>query len=547
MANDTPSQRAYRAACPNCGAPVEFRSAASPMAVCSFCRSTLLREGDALRRIGQAAELFDDHSPLQLGVQGKLQGEAFSLVGRVQMRYADGGWNEWHAFFDNGRSGWLSEDNGNYVFSFDAPLPGPVDIKNLRNLSVGQQTLVGQEMWSVGSVTAATLHAAEGELPQVVMGLSSAAKGAPPTFTVVDLRSTRGEVATVDDRPMPSGSAPTWSVGRAVALADLSLVGLKDTSDKTLGGQALSCPSCGAALEPTLSTTQSIVCGQCHAVVDVSKGAGADLAYYAQDNPAASVIEPQLPLGKTGKLTIKGQTLPWQVVGYVERCEVDAGGDADWQSTWREYLLYNRTGGFLWLVDAEDGWSWTQPITGVPQRKSDVRVELDDVGFQKLYAYSGKITYVLGEFYWRLARDQRTYNVDYQGIGGNSAKRLNREETHEAGASEVVWSAGETLDAAAVARAFNLGAGQQAALHRDSGPANVTWGTLKTILIWLAVIVVLLLLIRRCGGDDCDDIRDTYGAASTEYQQCQRSNSGGHYYGSYGSSYGGYSSGGGHK
>lgn len=548
MANETSPQRAYRAACPNCGAPVDFRSAASPMAVCTFCRSTLLREGDALRRIGQAAELFDDHSPLQIGVQGKWLGAAFVLVGRVQMRYAEGSWNEWHALFDGGadgpRSGWLSEDNGNYVFSFDAPLPGPVDVQRLR---AGQSTLVGSQMWSVGSVTSATLHTAEGELPQVVMGLSSAAQGAAPTFTVVDLRNTQGEVATVDDRPLPSGSPPTWSVGRAVALADLSLVGLKESTDQALKGQALACPSCGAALAPRLDTTQSIVCGQCHAVVDVSKGVGADLAYYAQDNPAASVIEPQLPLGKVGRLTIKGQTLPWQVVGYVERCEVDAGGDQDWQSLWREYLLYNRTGGFLWLVDAEDGWSWTQPITGVPQRRSDERVELDGVSFQRLYTYSGKITYVLGEFYWRLARDQRTYNTDYQGIGGNSKKRLNREETHAAGASEVVWSAGEALDADTVARAFNLGADRQAALRRDSGPAHASVGTLKTLLIWAGVILVLLFLIQRCGGDDCAEVRDTYGAASVEYQQCQRSNSGGHYYGNIGSSYGGFSSGGGHK
>ena len=30
------------------------------MAVCTFCKSTLVREDDALRRIGQSAELFDD-------------------------------------------------------------------------------------------------------------------------------------------------------------------------------------------------------------------------------------------------------------------------------------------------------------------------------------------------------------------------------------------------------------------------------------------------------------------------------------------------------
>ena len=54
----------------------------------------------------------------------RYQGAAFTLVGRLQYRYADGTWNEWHALFDNGRSGWLSEDNGRYVIAFDAPLDG---------------------------------------------------------------------------------------------------------------------------------------------------------------------------------------------------------------------------------------------------------------------------------------------------------------------------------------------------------------------------------------------------------------------------------------
>ena len=81
-----------------------------------------MREGDALRKIGESAELFDDHSPLQLGAAGKSQGSAFTLVGRLQYRYKDGTWNEWHALFDTGRSGWLSEDNGRYVLAFDVPL-----------------------------------------------------------------------------------------------------------------------------------------------------------------------------------------------------------------------------------------------------------------------------------------------------------------------------------------------------------------------------------------------------------------------------------------
>ena len=132
--------------------------------MCSFCRSTLVRDGDALRRIGTSAELFDDHSPLQLGAAGKHQGAAFTLVGRLQYGYAEGTWNEWHALFDSGKSGWLSEDNGAYVFAFDVPLQGaapPAD-----ELIAGERRLVDNAAWSVASVTRARLIAAQGELPR---------------------------------------------------------------------------------------------------------------------------------------------------------------------------------------------------------------------------------------------------------------------------------------------------------------------------------------------------------------------------------------------
>lgn len=147
MATEEPSaQRRWRAACPHCGAPVEFRSAAAPAAVCSFCRSTLARDGETLRRIGESAELFDDHSPLQLGAAGRYQGAAFTVVGRLQLRYAQGVWNEWHALFDTGRSGWLSEDNGRYVIAFDVPLAG-ADVPEPRALQPGVRCLIDGRPW----------------------------------------------------------------------------------------------------------------------------------------------------------------------------------------------------------------------------------------------------------------------------------------------------------------------------------------------------------------------------------------------------------------
>ena len=204
MATEPTPQRVYRAACPNCGAPVEFRSAASSFAVCSFCKSTVVREGDALRKIGESAELFDDHSPLQLGAAGTYQGAAFTLVGRLQYQYPEGTWNEWHALFDGGKSGWLSEDNGRYVIAFDAPLAGAAPAAT--SLRAGAPVQVDGQAWSVASVASATLLAAQGELPRRPNLASS--------FVVADLRNTRGEVGTLD---YSAADAPGWSIGRSVA------------------------------------------------------------------------------------------------------------------------------------------------------------------------------------------------------------------------------------------------------------------------------------------------------------------------------------------
>ena len=539
----TSPQRAYRAACPNCGAPVDFASAASASAVCSFCRSTLVREGDALRRIGISAELFDDHSALQLGVRGTRQGVAFTLVGRLQYAYEGGTWNEWHALFDNGRSAWLSEDNGAYVISFDAPLPkdAAADAAALESLRAGQRVLADGRAWDVASVTRAKLLAAQGELPQ------------PPQlqgeFWVADLRNSAGEVATLDGNQAAagaSGAGATWAVGRTVALSELALTGLKDDSTKTLSGRAFECPNCGNALEVKLATTQSITCGQCSTVVDVSAGVGADMAHYQQANAGVAGAEPQIPLGSTGKLALGvgavGALLPWQVVGYVERCDIPESSE-DETSFWREYLLFNQLEGFAFLVDSNDGWSWVRPITGVPAVRGE-KAEWQGRTYAKKWAYGAKITWVQGEFYWRVKRDERAHVIDYEGIGAHSKARLSREQA----GNEVTWSAGETLAAATVADAFGIAAGSRAAMQRDVAPVNFgASGATKALLIFFLVVVLMIMLTQCNSSNDCADVRSTFGEASTEYQQCQRNrSSGGTRTG--GGSYGGWSSGsGGHK
>lgn len=522
----TGGYRAYRADCPNCGAPVSLASAASASAVCGFCRSTLVRDGEALRRIGVSAELFDDHSPLQLGASGKLQGLNFSLVGRLQFGYEGGSWNEWHALFDNGRSAWLSEDNGAYVVAFDAP--APPDAPALDELQVGEQRRFGGQAWSVASVVRARLIAAEGELPS------------PPRldgeFLVVDLRNALDEVGTLD------GSDPAsahWSVGRPVALSTLALQGLREMGEKTLKAQSLACPGCGNPITLRLEASKSVVCGQCSAVVDLSAGIGGELTHFVQ---RGAHREPQIKLGSRGTLALGASAQTWQVVGYLERKDLPEPGDEDEQSHWREYLLHEPKEGFVFLVDTDEGWSWVRPITGVPVLRGD-KADWKGATYDKRWDYDAEVTWVQGEFYWRIQRGERARVTDYEGSGKAFDKRMSRERTSGKEGEELTWSAGATIDAAKVAAAFGLTL--PALKLRDAAPVSGQRG-IRNLIIAIVVLVILTSLLEQCDGDPCAEVKSTFGSLSNEYKQCAaRSQSGGFRIG--GGSFGGWSSGGGHK
>ena len=84
----------FSANCPACGAPVVFKSSASFHGVCEFCRSTLVRHGGNLENLGRMADLIEDASPIRLGTEGVHGGMHFAVIGRIQLRYVAGVWNE---------------------------------------------------------------------------------------------------------------------------------------------------------------------------------------------------------------------------------------------------------------------------------------------------------------------------------------------------------------------------------------------------------------------------------------------------------------------
>ena len=70
---DAAQQRTTARPAPAAARRSNSASAQSTHAVCPYCQSTVVRQGETLARIGKMAELFDDFSPLQLMAAGRSQ------------------------------------------------------------------------------------------------------------------------------------------------------------------------------------------------------------------------------------------------------------------------------------------------------------------------------------------------------------------------------------------------------------------------------------------------------------------------------------------
>jgi uncharacterized membrane protein YgcG len=101
-----------------------------------------------------------------------------------------------------------------------------------------------------------------------------------------------------------------------------------------------------------------------------------------------------------------------------------------------------------------------------------------------------------------------------------------------------------------VMKAFRLSPDQRAAVQRDASPTSIPTSTMVKVMVVLAVIVIILLISRcsRNDRDQCNSLLSQYGEQSYEYQNClTNSRSSGSGSRTSGGSFGGFSSGGGHK
>lgn len=163
--------------CPSCGAEVVFRSKSSVFAVCSCCKSTLVRQDMNLELVGKMSDLQDDITPLQIGTKGQFDGKTFELIGRLKIGYEDGFWNEWYCLYagdseENNKDCWLAEAQGFYALCFPLHLPLPPALDSLE--IARSVTIDGFGLAEVEDARNVHVVLAEGELPlQAAQGRKS--------------------------------------------------------------------------------------------------------------------------------------------------------------------------------------------------------------------------------------------------------------------------------------------------------------------------------------------------------------------------------------
>ncbi|MDB5756908.1 MAG: hypothetical protein JWM30_197 [Burkholderia sp.] len=437
-----------KVSCPSCGAPLAFKSHASVMAICDYCKSTVIKDAEAVRDIGKMSAVLEDYSPLQVGTSGTFGGQSFTLIGRIQLRYDAGLWNEWNLMFDDGRTGWLSESGGQYTLTLEKEVGQALPPFGELHASATYQ-LLGQ-IYTAADVRSARCTGGEGELPFRV--------GAGWQARTADLRSSESFI-TLD---YSDGEVPRVYAGQSVTLEQLKCQLLRDEASIKDSAyayrkkvQALNCPSCGHSIQYVPGLTRQLVCPACRVTID----ANTDIAAIDAAAERMKACETTLELG--AKAAIDGK--PFQLIGALKRRDGEG-------STWTEYLLYESRAGFLWLIETDEGWWRAKVHDDWPLWNGGGELKSGSLSFTKVSEYDAQVLCAVGAFNWQVKAGDAAHVLEFE----SGKNRLAAEYTAE----EMTWTWAAKVGADQIRAWFG------GAIEADKLPAKTSVDTIARYFLW---------------------------------------------------------------
>lgn len=446
--------------------------------MCPYCRSAVARTDRGFQDLGKVAEIAVSQSPLKLGLKGTFNGSGFELTGRAQLKHELGGyWDEWYATFSNGWVGWLAEAQGNFYLTFYQPTPNGQPLPAFESIQVGQSIpqAAGAVPLMVTEKGIATAVAADGEIPYRLTPNEKS--------PYADLSGIGDAFATIDYSTEP----PWMFVGKKVALGEIGLADARsaERAARRVSSAAMGCPNCGGPLSLVApDKAERVTCPNCNSLLDVNQG---NLTYLHALNPLPSEPEFALPIGAEG--TFKDD-VKFKVIGAVVRSVTIEGI----KYFWHEYLLYNPTIGFRWLVHSDNHWNFVEPVN-----PAEVADSANILGSRSA-AYNGRsfkifqdanavVEFVKGEFYWRVEQGETVRAVDYVA----APLMLSQEVT----ANEMNWSVGVYMTNAEIEKAFGVSGLPKpwsvAPNQPFTGSFYYTWGLLPLFLLLVAAVFMVPL------------------------------------------------------
>jgi hypothetical protein len=464
--------------CPSCAGPIEFKAGSTLVLVCPYCRSAVARTDRGLNDLGKVAEIVQSPSPLKLGLKGSFNGNRFELTGRAQLKHESGGyWDEWYATFSNGWVGWLAEAQGRFYLTFYQPLPNGVELPSFDQLQIGQPVLEipAPTPLQVTEKGVATSVAADGEIPYKLVPNERS--------QYADLTGKNNSFGTIDY----SISPPWVFIGQQVSLGDIGLADARpaESEARRTTAAGMGCPNCGGPLALMApDKAERVTCPNCNSLLDVNQG---NLSYFKTLTPPEGAPGFLLDVGMEG--TFPGD-VKFKIIGAVVR-NVTIDGITYY---WHEYLLYNPSIGFRWLVHSDNHWNFVEPVNPAEVADSGIYAPGGYVNYNgkkyKIFQDAPAVVqYVKGEFYWRVEQGETVRAIDYVA----APIMLSQEIT----ANEVNWSAGVYMTNAEIEKAFgvsNLPKPWGVAPNQPfTGSFYYTWGVLPLILLLLVAMIMIPL------------------------------------------------------